>query len=221
VALEGKETLFEIGQRGNIVWRENFSLDDREIDFDLIEPTGVDRSVDEDGVWPCFPQALGGLLAPMGGAVVHDPKDTASGFVGFLAHDFSDQPIHRDDAALDFAAAEDLGAMDIPGCQVGPGAFAEVLMLNAHRTVGRRRQRRLFSAAGLNTGLLVCGDDVVVSAQWSALPDAFVKIEDGSGFVGKVRIAREDPASMLPGAEGIPAEPTPQSGTADLGDQTL
>jgi len=73
----------------------------------------------------------------MSGAIVHDPKDTASGFVGFLAHDFGDQPIHRGDAALDFAAAEDLGAMDIPGCQVGPGAFAKVLMLNAYRTVGR------------------------------------------------------------------------------------
>jgi len=94
-------------------------------------------------------------------------------------------------------------------------------VLDACRPVGRRRQRRLFPAAGLNTRLFVCGDDVVIGAQWSALPDALVKIEDGSGFVGKGRIAREDPASMLPGAEGIPAEPSPQSGAADLGDQTL
>ena len=48
MALEGQETLFEIGQRGEIVRRENFSLDDREIDLDLIEPTGMDGSVDED-----------------------------------------------------------------------------------------------------------------------------------------------------------------------------
>jgi hypothetical protein len=73
----------------------------------------------------------------------------------------------------------------------------------------------------LNAGLLVCGNDVVIGAQWSALPDAFVKIKDGSGFVGKVRIAREDPASMLPGPKGITAEPAPQSGTADLSDQAL
>ena len=52
------------------------------------------------------------------------------------------------------------------------------------------------SAAGLNTGLFVCADDVIIGTQWSALPDTLVKIEDGSGFSGKVRIAGEDPASM-------------------------
>jgi hypothetical protein len=94
-------------------------------------------------------------------------------------------------------------------------------MFDARRTVGRRRHRRLLPAAGLNTRLLICGDDVIVGSQWSALPDAFVKIEDGSGFVGKVRIAREDPASVFPGTKGIAAEPAPQSGAADLGDQPL
>jgi hypothetical protein len=81
---------------------------------------------------------------------------------------------------FDFAAAEDLGAMDIPGCQIGPGTFAEVLMLDACGAVGGRRQRRLFPPAGLHTRLFVCGDAVITGIQWSALPDAFVKIEDGS-----------------------------------------
>src|SRR5262245_60846945 len=93
--------------------------------------------------------------------------------------------------------------------QVGPGTFAEVLVLDASRAVGPWRQRRLFPAAGLNTRLFVCGDDVIIGAQRSALPDAFVKIEDGSGLVGKVRIAGKDPAPMLPGAKGIAAEPAP------------
>jgi hypothetical protein len=46
---------------------------------------------------------------------------------------------------------------------------------------------------------MFCADDVVIRTQWNALPDALLKIEDGSGFAGKVRIAREDPASMFPG----------------------
>jgi hypothetical protein len=79
--------------------------------------------------------------------------------------------------------------MDIPGCQIGPGTQAEVLMLDVHRAIGRRRQRRLFSAAGLNTSLFVCADDVIIGTQWSALPDTLVKIEDGSGFAGKVWMA--------------------------------
>src|SRR6516164_4420069 len=106
-------------------------------------------------------------------------------------------------------------------CQIGPGPHAEVLMLDVRRAIGRRRQRRLFSVAGLNTGLFVCADDVIIGTQWSALPDALIKIEDGSGLSGKVRIAREDPASMFPGAKGIAAEPAPQSSAADLSLQAL
>jgi hypothetical protein len=94
-------------------------------------------------------------------------------------------------------------------------------MLDVRRAIGRQRQRRLFSAAGLNTGLFVRADDVIIGTQWSALPDTLVKIEDGSGFCGKVRIARKDPASMFPGAKGIAAEPAPQSSAADLSDQAL
>ena len=82
-------------------------------------------------------------------------------------------------------------------------------------------QSRLFPSTSLNTGLFVCGNDVVVGAQWDALPNALVKIEDGSGFVGKLRIARKDPAAMLPRAKGIAAEPAPQGGAADLCDQIL
>jgi len=104
---------------------------------------------------------------------------------------------------------------------VGPGTHAEVLMFNVGGAIGRQRQRRLFSAASLNTGLFVCADDVIIGPQWSALPDTLVKIKDGSGFCGKVRIARKDPASMFPGAKGIAAEPAPQSSAADLSDQAL
>ena len=166
-------------------------------------------------------RAVGGFLAAMSGAVVHDPKDTASGLVGLLAHDFADKPIHRSNSAFDFAAAEDLSAMDIPCGQVGPGTFAKVLVLDASGAVGSGRQRWLFSASGLNAGLFVRRNDEVIGAQWSALPNALVEIEDRAGFVGKVGIAREDPASMLPRAKSIAAEPAPQGGAADLRDQAL
>ena len=55
--------------------------------------------------------------------------------------------------------------MDIPGGQVGPGTRAEVLMLDVRRAIGHQRQRRLFSAADLNTGLFVCADDLIVGTQ--------------------------------------------------------
>ena len=63
---------------------------------------------------PFGAEAVGGSLAPMSGAVVHDPKDATCGLVGLLAHDFSDEAIHRRDAILRFATTEWLGAVDIP-----------------------------------------------------------------------------------------------------------
>jgi hypothetical protein len=92
----------------------------------------VDRSVDEDGVGPFDAEAADSFLAPMSGAVVHDPEDAASGLVRLLAHHFIDQAIYRCNAVLDLAAAEDLGAMDIPSSQVGPGTAAKILV---NRTV--------------------------------------------------------------------------------------
>jgi hypothetical protein len=75
----------------------------------------------------------------MNGAIVHDPEDASCGLIGLLAHDFANQAIHRRDAILGFATTEHLGAVDIPGSQVDPGAPAKVLVF--HR-VGR------FGAAG-------------------------------------------------------------------------
>ena len=73
----------------------------------------------------------------------------------------------------------------------------------------------------MNTRLLVRRDHEVISAQWSALPIALVKVEDGTGFGSKVGITREDPAPMLSRAESVGAEPTPQGGAADFRDETL
>ena len=48
-------------------------------------------------------------------------------------------------------------------------------MLDVRGTIGREGQRGLFSATGLNTGLVVCADDVIIGTQWSTLPDALIK----------------------------------------------
>ena len=157
----------------------------------------------------------------MSRAVVHDPKDAVSRFIRLLPHDFAHKPIHGSNSTFDFTAAEDSCSMDIPGCQLGPGTLAKVLVLNTRGAVGCRRLGRLFAAAGLNAALFIGRNDVVIGAERSPLPNAFVQIEDRAGFVSKVGIARKNPASMLPGAKGIAAEPAPQSSAADLSDQAL
>jgi hypothetical protein len=52
VALKGEESLFEFGQRRGVFWGEDLSLNNREVDLNLVEPARVDRSMDEDGVGP-------------------------------------------------------------------------------------------------------------------------------------------------------------------------
>jgi hypothetical protein len=130
--------------------------------------------------------AVDSLLSPMSGAIIHDPEDAASGLVRLLAHYFTDEALNRGHPVFDFAAAEDLGAMNVPGRQIGPGAFAKVLMLDLRGAVRRGRQRRLFSASSLNTRLLVRRDHEVISTQWSALPNALVEVEDGPALAAKL-----------------------------------
>jgi len=46
--LELEERCFEFIERNEIAGGEKFALDDREVDFDLVEPAGVDRCMDKD-----------------------------------------------------------------------------------------------------------------------------------------------------------------------------
>src|SRR6202022_2845933 len=114
-------------------------------------------------------------------------KDATSRFIRLLAHDFAHQPIDGSNSTFDFTAAEDSCSVDIPGCQVGPGTHAKVFMLDVCGAIGRQWQGRLFSAAGLNTGLFVCADDVLIGTQGNALPDPWERTRIGAGFSGTVR----------------------------------
>ena len=179
------------------------------------------RSVYEDCIGPLGTEAVGGPLAPMRRAVVHDPEDASCGLVGLLAHDFANEAIHRRDAIFGLATTEDLGAVHIPGSQVDPSATAKVLMFHPGGAVRCRRQSRLFATAGLNAGLFIRRDHKVISAQCSAFPNPMIQIEDRTGLGGKIGIPRKDPASMLPRPKGIATEPAPQRGATDLCDEAL
>src|SRR5712691_423812 len=52
VILEAEQAVLDLGQRGEVVRRQDLALDDREIDLDLVEPAGMDRRVDEDEAGP-------------------------------------------------------------------------------------------------------------------------------------------------------------------------
>ena len=181
----------------------------------------MNRSVDEYSVPPLGAQPVNSFLATMSGAVIHNPKDATSGLVGFLAHDFTDQAIGRGNSVLDGTTSKELGTMHIPGGKVGPRTLTKLLVLHAHRPVGSRGQSWLFPAPGLNTRLFIEGNDEVISAQGDTFPNAFIEVKDGACSSRKVWIARENPASMVPRTKSVLAEPAPQGGSTDLGDQPL
>lgn len=212
------ETLFELRERGKIVRSEYLSLNDGEIDFNLVDPAGMNGSVYKKSVGPSGSNAFNRFLTAMGRAVIHDPENTFSGFVGFAPHHLRDEPIGGSNATFLFTVSEELGTMDVPSRQIGPSAFPEILMLDAHGSAGGSRQTGVLTASRLNTGFFICGDDELRTMQGFTLPDSSVEIENASGFASEVGIARKDPTSMLPRTNGVGTEPTPECGAADLGD---
>jgi hypothetical protein len=67
----------------------------------------------------------------------------------------------------------------------------------------------------LDAGLLVSRDDELVLAQRLALPAPLVQIQQAPGLGLEVRIARKDPAAVLPGANRVFMQPTPDGAVAD------
>ena len=107
--------------------------------------------------------------------------------------------------------------MHVERRQVGPSAPAGVLMLDPRDPAWSRRRRGVRAASGLDAGFLVGGDDELVGVQRSPLPLASVEVEDPSRFGRKLRVAREEPAAMAPGPDGIVVKPPPNGLLADPG----
>ena len=76
------EALLKVGERGKIVRSEYLSLNDGEIDFNLVDPAGVNGSVHKKSVGPSGSNAFHGFLTTVSRTVIHDPKNTLRGFVG-------------------------------------------------------------------------------------------------------------------------------------------
>ena len=61
--LEAVEALLDDVEVGEVVRRQCFSLDDREVDLDLVEPGRVDRGVHQNRVGELFGEPVDGLLS--------------------------------------------------------------------------------------------------------------------------------------------------------------
>ena len=156
----------------------------------------------------------------MGGAVIHNPEYPARIAIGLLFHHLGDQAIEGFNAAFAGTMAKDLGAVDIPGSDVRPGTQALVLVFDLRRPMGFGRQTVMPASPGLDAGLFIGRDHEFVVLQGLVLPLTLVEIQDGSSFGGEIRCARKNPTSVLPRADGVLMQPTPEGGITDLCRQT-
>jgi hypothetical protein len=86
-------------------------------------------------------------------------KNALGGFVGFATHYVGDETIGGSNAVLLFTMSEDLGTMDVPSGQIGPCALPEILVLDAHGSVGGYGQSGLFTASRLDASFFIRGED--------------------------------------------------------------
>jgi len=203
-----------------IVGREDLALDDGEVDFDLVEPTGMDGGMHERQAGVEMAKTLNGSGATMRRAVVHDPEDATGVVIRWSCHHLRDKPVKGGDAILRFTAAKDSGAVDVQRGDIGPGTAAEVLMLDVHGSAWTTALRGMLAATGLNAGLFIGGDHEFIILQRPVLPLTGVEIQHAPGFGGEVRVTGEDPTTVVPRPNGIFMQPTPQGAATDRGHQT-
>jgi hypothetical protein len=151
----------------------------------------------------------------MRGAVVDDPVHPFRADVGLAGHDLFDQFHERHDAGGLFTVAEDFGPVDVVGGQVGQGSAAPLGVVDAHRAGPTRSQRGTAATTGLDGGLLIRGDDVLVFAERGTVENTGVQIQDSLSGGAEVRVAEEDPGAVLPGLERVGLEPAAHRGGGD------
>ena len=118
--LECEQPLSHSGPRREVIGCEHLSLNDREVDLDLIQLLGMNRSMHEDGVRPLKAQAVYRLPAarrPEQLSVIRETRRAEQQGSCFVTSPH--ERIIRSNAVLRFAAAEPPGAVHVPGRQVG------------------------------------------------------------------------------------------------------
>ena len=64
-SLEGHDVPLQIGQALEVARGKQLALNDREVDLDLVEPTGVNRRMNQNDVGPSGTKAISGAPATM------------------------------------------------------------------------------------------------------------------------------------------------------------
>lgn len=163
----------------------------------------MDRGMDQDQVWIGQREPLAGGLPTMGRPVVHHPEDPPARAVGFLVHHLVNESPKRLDPGVRFTASPNVSTADIPPRQVLQRAATLVLECDVGRPPWSWRQAWMAPDTGLDTGLLIGTNTVILGAKRLTLPYSRVQIQDPPSLVGEERITGKNPVLVLPGFESI------------------
>ncbi len=209
------QSLLDFLQAGEIVRGQHLPLDDRKINFHLIEPTGMDRRMYQDCLAVSLSQSPDRCLTAVGRAIVNDPENTAGRSVWLTPHHLIDQSAERVDSGLILASTQDSTAANVPDSQVLQGSAPSILMLHSHGASRTRRQSRVTSDSGLDARLLVRADDIIPTTQRFAVPGASIQIQHSPSFFGELRVAGKDPVLISPGFDRVSVEDSPDGTGTD------
>jgi hypothetical protein len=125
--------------------------------------------MDQDQVWIGQREPLARGLPTMGRPVVHHPEDPLTRAVGFLVHHLVHESPKRLDPGMWFAASHNVSTANIPPRQVLQRAAPLVLEFAVGRPPGSWWQAWMAPDPGLDTGLLIGTNNVILGAKRLAL----------------------------------------------------
>lgn len=213
--LEFADTFGHRPEVRKVVRRKRFPLQDREVNFNLVEPTGMDGKSDRDGMGELFTEPLGERRGAVGTALIHDPEYPACGDVRFPPHDLRDEAIKRGFPRGGLDTSHDVSPVYIPGGQIRPRPSPLVLVFHPLPPTIRANLGRMKSPSGLNARFLIRRDDVFIRSKASSLPDSFIQVQDDPRPFEKEGIPRPDPRPTPPRFEGVGVENPPDRSPAD------
>jgi len=175
----------------------------------------VDRGMDQNDTGIDLAQPLPRSCAAMRRAIVHDPKQPFAGTVRFLRQHLVDQSAKGYHASRRFTPTYHVPPAHIPCGQIWQGAAALVFVFDIGRSARCGGQGGMAADAGLDAGLLVGTEDVVLGAKALALPSAGIQVQNRSGLLGEVGITRKDPVLVPPRFDGIRIQNPPHRAATD------
>jgi hypothetical protein len=198
-----------------VIWSEDLTLENGEEDLNLVEPTGVNRSMDLYGVGVPLGQSTDGGFPLMRGPIVGNPEDSLCRAIGLLLHDQIYKLVVGFYSRFRLADTEELGSVNIPSAKICQRAFSLIFKLHTPWLMRPRTDTDEPSMSGLDTGLFVRTDHVVTWPERNTVKDSEIEVQDTSGLFGEERVSWEEPTPMCPWPYRVLVEIAPNSGYAD------